>query len=387
MNGRALAAALALAAAAGASAADEAPPAGTPAAGAACAAATPATLQEDYLARSLAARTPQDRYALGLWCRGKDLHPEAAAQFREAVRLDPDMAAAREALGERKVDGRWTTPEEAMALKGLVRHDGRWVLPEEKALLEKPAAERARLRAEEDRARKLLETVADPRTGDAALRAAGKALSGIESDAKIAPLCFALRAASPRVQALAAAELGAMKDRRALRPLVHRALRDTSAEVRAACVDAAVAVGDPELLAPFAGALLSANAPEVRAAAADAIGRVGDLRGVTYLVYSIEGHGGGPRAHIYAANQLSFIQDFDVEVAQTAFIADPQVGTLQDGASLDVQVLSSEWYSTRVERQAVVGALRRLTGADIGDDGKAWRAWAREHAKEIAAAR
>ena len=36
------------------------------------------------------------------------------------------------------------------------------------------------------------------------------------------------------------------------------------------------------------------------------------------------------RANITLINQLSFIEDFDVEVAQTAFIADPIVGVIQD---------------------------------------------------------
>jgi general secretion pathway protein D len=43
------------------------------------------------------------------------------------------------------------------------------------------------------------------------------------------------------------------------------------------------------------------------------------------------------RANITLINQISFIQDFDVEVAQTAFIADPIVGVIQDGLVLDVQ--------------------------------------------------
>ncbi len=382
MTRRALAAALLAALAPSAFAAGEDGPSA-----AASASAPAADPQEAYVARSVAAKTARDRYALGLWCRGEGLVLEAAAQFREALRIDPGMDAAREELGERKVDGRWVSPVEAMAAKGLVRHDGRWVLPEEKALLEKPAAERERLAREGDRARKLIEAAAAAKKGEAAQRAAVKALEGVEDAAKFAPLCFALRSSNRDVQFLAAAELGRMKDRRALRPLVHRALHDADGEVRAACVDAARAVGDPELLAPFATALLDAKAPAVRAAAAEAVGRLGDLRGVTYLVYAIEGHGGGGRAYIYTANQLSFVQDFDVEVAQTAFIADPQIGTLQDGAVLDAQVVASEWYSTRVERQALVGGLRRLTGAEIGDDAKGWRAWAREHAKEIAAVR
>ena len=335
-----------------------------------------------YLERSRAATTAQDRFALGLWCREKGLLPEAGAQFREAVRLDPELAAAREALGERKVDGRWVPSDEAMERKGLVRHDGRWVLPEEKAILAAPAEERARLVREEDRARLLC---LENKHGRA--RLAREALAGVEDRAKVAPLAFALRVKETSVRLLAAAELGRIGDRRAFRPLVARALRDPDPEVRAACVDAAKSFRDPELLAPFARAFLTAGSPAVRAAAAEAMGRAGDVRGVQVLVYSLEAHGGGVRGHIYTANQLTFIQDFDVEVAQTAFIADPQVGVLQDGAALDVAVVASEWYSTRVERHAIAGALRSLTGADHGDDAAAWRKWLSENRGKPAAAR
>ncbi len=342
-------------------------------------------LASAYAEKSCGAKTAQERFAVALWCREKGLLPEATAQLREAARLDPDLAAAREALGDRKVDGRWVPSDEAMAAKGLVRHEGRWMLPEEKAILAAPAEEKARLAREADRARRLLETVAggDERQS----RMAREALASVDAKAKVAPLAYALRAKQKPVRLLAAEELGRLKDPRSFRALVARAVRDPDAEVRAACVDAAKAFGDPNLLAPFARTFTASESAEVRAAAAEAIGRTGNLRGVAVLVYSLEAHGGGQRSYIYTANQLTFIQDFDVEVAQTAFIADPQVGVLQDGAVLDVKVVATEWYSTRVERHAIVDALRTLSGADIGDDPKAWRAWMRANREKIVAAR
>jgi hypothetical protein len=347
--------------------------------------ASPAALREAWAARSAAAKSAGDRYALGLWCRENGLLPESSAEFREAVRLDPDHAASREALGERRVDGRWTSPEEAMLRKGLVRHEGRWVLPEEKDDLETPAAERERRRREEDRARTLLRTMAG---GDArAARLAREALASVEDRSKTAPLAYALRSAERTVRLHAAGELARIRDRRTLRALVHRAVRDPDAGVREACVEAARAFGDPELLAPFVRSLLHAPDPAHRAAAAEAVGRLGDVRGVQYLVYALEAHGGGPRAHIYVSNQLTFVQDFDVEVAQTAFIADPQVGVVQDGAVLDAQVLGSNVYQTRVERHAVTAALRRLTKEDAGEDAAAWREWMRKNPGKLVAAK
>lgn len=43
------------------------------------------------------------------------------------------------------------------------------------------------------------------------------------------------------------------------------------------------------------------------------------------------------RANVAVINQTSYIRDFDVEVAQAAFIADPKVDVIQDGIVLDVR--------------------------------------------------
>ncbi len=335
-----------------------------------------------YLEKSVGAKSARDRFALGLWCREKGLLPESTAQFREAVRIDPDLEGAREALGDRRVDGRWVPAAESMESKGLVAFDGRWVLPEEKEILAAPAEERARLSREGDRARKLLESMASGDVRQALL--AREAMAGVDARAKLAPLCFGLRVKDKGVRLFAAQELGRLKDRRALKPLVARALRDPDPEVRAACVDAAKAFADPGLMAPFARAFTTAESPTTRAAAAEGMGRVGNIRGVAILVYSLEAHGGGPRTYIYTANQLSFVQDFDVEVAQTAFIADPQIGILQDGIVLDVRVVSSEWYSTQVERTAIMGALHELTGAAPGNDAASWKKWMQENRDKLA---
>jgi len=371
---------------------DGAPARCPPGASAAKKAAPGTGVLDEYVLRSTAAKTAPERYAVGLWCHEQGLLPESTAQFRETIRLDPEHAAARKELGESLVDGRWVPSEEALRARGLVRWEGRWVLPEEKAILAAPAEERARLGREEDRARKLIETLAadvpstDGGEGPRA-RMAREALAGIDDRSLVKPLAFALRAKSPAVRLHAAKELGRIGDRRSFRALVARSLRDPAPEVRAACVDAALAFGDAEILAPYVRTFLNSGSADVRAAAAEAIGRTRDLRGVQYLVYAIEGHGGGSRAHIYAANQLTFIQDFDVEVAQTAFIADPIVGVLQEGAVLDVHVLSNEWYGTRVERHAIYGALRGLTGADLEESPAAWRKWMGENRERLTAKR
>jgi hypothetical protein len=43
------------------------------------------------------------------------------------------------------------------------------------------------------------------------------------------------------------------------------------------------------------------------------------------------------RANLSSVTQISYVQDFDVEVAQTSFIADPVIGVIQEGVVLDVR--------------------------------------------------
>ncbi|MHC4731371.1 MAG: hypothetical protein ACYS6Z_12400, partial [Planctomycetota bacterium] len=72
-------------------------------------------------------------------------------------------------------------------------------------------------------------------------------------------------------------------------------------------------------------------------------------------------------------NQISFVQDFDVEVAQTSFIADPVIGVIQDGLSLDVrptvsndrQYITMELRPTIVDLKTPIETFTTLLGAAI----------------------
>jgi hypothetical protein len=62
-------------------------------------------------------------------------------------------------------------------------------------------------------------------------------------------------------------------------------------------------------------------------------------------------------------------------VAQSAAIGNPQIGTLQEGASLDVAVLGASGPSYASEASVVRGALEKLTGAQPGNSIAAWKSW------------
>lgn len=66
------------------------------------------------------------------------------------------------------------------------------------------------------------------------------------------------------------------------------------------------------------------------------------------------------RAFFTVANQISFIQDFDVDVANSAFIANPNVGIIQEGVVLDVRpTISYDRKYITLEVQATVADLLR----------------------------
>lgn len=81
----------------------------------------------------------------------------------------------------------------------------------------------------------------------------------------------------------------------------------------------------------------------------------------------------GVRAHVAFLNQQAYIRDFDVEVAQASFIADPKIATLQSGSVLDVTVAGV--FEETVILRAYRGALKRLGGSDPGADPRAWPTW------------
>ncbi len=95
--------------------------------------------------------------------------------------------------------------------------------------------------------------------------------------------------------------------------------------------------------------------------------RVRELTAPTLTVYNTQ------RANLTVVNQISFVQDFDVEVAQTSFIADPVIGVIQDGLTLDVrptvshdrQYITMELRPTVANLVTPIATFQTLLGAAI----------------------
>jgi len=334
-------------------------------------------------ARRLGSIEPGDaeaRFRLALWCEERGLAKEAVTEHRAVVTLDPDHRASRRALGYERVCGRWMKGDEAMRAKGFLEHEGRWVTPEEHALYAKDeiAAEEARVARRRADAALQSAWSQDPAVRGRALAA----ISDLPAAHRLRPLSIATRIRHADVRAKAIEGLRALGSKEALPPLYKAAIFDQDESIRRAAVDAIRATDAEGKIGPFVRALQSPFDP-VRLHAIQALGALGDAGAVGPLVRRFEVSGGsGQSVYISNVNQISYVQDFDVEVAQTSFIADPVIGVIQDGLTLNFRALAINGYVEVYEKPALQAALKNLTGKDLGNVPSAWAKWWKEQRKE-----
>jgi len=337
--------------------------------------------------RARAEKTPADdaagHFLLALWCRRQGLEKEMRVELEKTLAIDSDHDGARSALGHEKVGDKWVAGDQILAEKGFVRSGNRWILEEEAAHAKAVKARRKPLSEKEEKARDLILKAVDenPRVRKYA-RAAFENLPW--SDVRI-PLFRALGRRDEALRAYAVSRLGAMRELEAARPLLRTAILDTSKDVRAEAVKAIRALEEPSALFPMVRALASPQA-QIRANAADAVGGFSDIRGVEYLISTLKQNWGpSARVNLSVMNQISYIRDFDVEIAQAAQIGDPIVGVLREGVVLDYRVLGVDRTITLVERRAIRSALMGLTDQDFGDDAVAWEKWWKKNRERLLA--
>ena len=157
-------------------------------------------------------------------------------------------------------------------------------------------------------------------------------------------------------------------------------LLDPAQQIRDAAADMTRAGNRTGAAVAYLAPALASEDATVRIRTAEAFARLGDKDAIAPLVAAgpNAGKGGGsdaPRAHIAFTTQQSYIRDFDVEVAQSAFIANPQIDVLQYGTVLDVAVLGVQIYRYEIVL-AYRKALTALAGSDPGGDPSKWTAWA-----------
>ena len=190
---------------------------------------------------------------------------------------------------------------------------------------------------------------------------------------------------SPQRRRFAAHALRRLYPGTAVRTLLVRAILDPERVVRTEAARALGDVGDEAVLVPVLRALESESST-VRTHAAQALGPMGYPAAVPALMTRISapqfgGSGGGvaARGYIAVTEQLAYIQDFDVEIAQGASIADPIVGVMESGVILDARVLGMQMYQIRTELLSLHQSLKQLTGVDPGNTARHWEEWWENH--------
>ncbi|MCK6449012.1 MAG: HEAT repeat domain-containing protein [Planctomycetes bacterium] len=195
-------------------------------------------------------------------------------------------------------------------------------------------------------------------------------------------LALELSRGTPRTRAFAALALRRLAPGAELRALSSRAVLDGSDDVRREAALALKAAGEPAVVAPLVRALGSQHAA-VRANAVAALSVVNQPAAIEplidYLAAVTSAQGGGgwrpSGGYVFFGKQTAYVQDYDVEVAQFAAVADPQVNVLNEGVVLDVRVISTFSINAAAEARRVRAALQSLTQADPGDTAVAWREW------------
>ena len=166
--------------------------------------------------------------------------------------------------------------------------------------------------------------------------------------------------------------------------LLPRALADPSEDVRLQAALALRAADDPELLAACLEAL-DHEASLVRSHAADTLAVIGKRQAVEPLMQHLVRIGpgqataaGGSRGSVFVGTQRAYVAGVRADVANNAAIADPVIGVIGEGATLDARVLGTS-TATRSESEAVRSALGRITGASPGTTVRAWERWWKEN--------
>jgi len=317
-------------------------------------------------------------FKLGLWARANGV-PRTSDAFERVIEIDPDHRAARRELGYERIDGDWVSGDEAMRRKGFVLAGGRWLLPAEAdRLMREGLMEQAPVTEEMRKfAREVVEALQDD---NAEIRAAAREMADALPDAAIlGPMKKLLLAAHEDTRIFAVKTLSRTRDRTALPFLIRTSMFDAKEDVRNAALRAIKGFGDADVFFPYARATLSDN-PVASIQGAKALASLGDMRGVDVILRRVSiALGAAGRANLMVGQQNSYIQDFDVEIAQAAAIGDPIVQTIRDGIILDFKVLGGYGEGWIVEqRGAYSQALQDLTGRDFGQDWKAWRRYAEE---------
>lgn len=207
---------------------------------------------------------------------------------------------------------------------------------------------------------------------------AAQAILAIPPRDRVEPLTDMLRNRPYTERQNAAKFLDGIKSQEVIKALVRVVLKDNIDTVRAAALETLKKNFEQQELVHAFWSAFRLKDLAARARAAEAIGVIGAgyPGAVEVLIQELLiTWGATQRVHTLFADQVAYVRDYDIEIAQQAVIADPIPGTVTSGVVLDTTVLRMQEKMILIQRRVIGEALKNLTGQDFGDDAKAWARW------------
>jgi hypothetical protein len=295
--------------------------------------------------------TAEGIWKMAEWCRTSGLDAEREKHLEELLKLDPDHAEARHALGYNKVDGKWIRPDEHMRSLGYVRFEGRWRLPQDVEILQR----KERLeQAENDwrgKLRNLRSQIGKRRGPEAVIE-----MRGIRDPFAAPALADLLKDETlPEMGVLYVEVLGKLNHPAAGSALVRHALENNDERIRDLCLDELARRGEHGAVPVFINALKHKDNYMVQRAAV-ALSRMADPRAIIPLVEAL------------TTKHKQVISPGGAPGGIGASFSPGGGGGLSMGGK--PKVIEQE-----VQNPAVLQALTAMTGAHHGYDKPAWKAW------------
>lgn len=289
-------------------------------------------------------------FELAGWCEFEGLLKERDALLARCLEIDPQHDGANEVLGRVKLYGRWMTAEQAAEAQGLVNWGGQWIPKEEKALRDALAAQASL--AHEVR-RRVSDLTVQLVSGDRVQREEAEALlSQVPAEVRLQGLADTLAHPDPEVRVYAARGLALLAGKDAAEPLAERVLVEGDKEVHRAVVEALRGIEGADPTPVFAARLTSKDV-EVRIRAELALGEFPNTRVAPILVDMLE--------------NTTYYQGGTGFVVERGFVPprdEPDRPVLPEDPALRL---------VERERKALIWALSKITGVNMGLDIARWR--------------
>jgi hypothetical protein len=334
-------------------------------------AADRAALEKGYTDRLIAMDdTVAAHVQMARWCEANGLADRAETHWREALALDPDHAAAKEALAPRPAE---TAPAADVAAPSTAP----------------PTADpglAARRRALWQEVREVDRQYLVP-TDEQAWKEGKVRILMLREPAAVEPIAQVLGAGTRAHQQLACEALSGIPGEDARRELTKVLLTAPDKDVYLAALDGLKRRNDPPDHAILTRAL--GGQTDARQRAAYALGELGAWGAAGALVDHLKvrrpkvleapavGGGTGNGAYIAIGRAITYVRDAEPIVSDAAVGWDPDIGTIMAGAVLSVRNVRVVGHRRIIEiiapEPVVREALRKISGQDFGYDQGAWR--------------